>query len=537
MDSLKVALIGAQGSGKTCFIAGLRWLGGGNVSSRFTNIAAVGESKTYLDALTDALCAGQVPDATYGTHRLSFEEIYRSRRGRNRELSFEIVDYKGGDLGTADENSNLFKAWEACDYLLLLLDVDREGRFPRARDLSRLFDVIASRRMMNSGKHLCLLLTKADRHGRRPGETGAAFARPFVEEKFAALIDKIENVLGFSDWTSLYVASLGVEPDLRPNAEGKSVAALPQDGGIRPFGYEEICDWIVATADEARSSFVFRKARKWIFGGLVLLAALGGWMALRHPFDEPDDHADDDFVCFRSERGPANAAGNVAWQGAGAVPDEAERRATLKAEIAAVDVGDATDVGKLRMKLLRIESYPFADPAERQEAQSALETVRTLLDTTAFHLANARVGELDGERRTYLLFAAGDECDAEDLGDGKERLVHTDYQDGTAPQWQAFSGDGLRWRPGQKIAVEWRWNATFGFGDKVLARRTFEGDALTLLRLMAGRVSLQGADGGFMCSLKGEPWLTVACRELPDAERTLPLVEKYVVPGSYWQGK
>lgn len=590
-ESIRVALIGEQGSGKTCFIAGLRWLGDGNHLSRFTNLAALGESKRYLDGLTDALYGGCVPAATASTHHLAFEEIFRDGRNARRVLSFDVADYRGGEIGEIDADAELFKVWADCDFLALMLDVDSEGRCPRAKDLSHLFDVIANRKMINRGKHLCFLLTKADRHGCSVMAHDAEAARDFLRSRFAALVVKVEDVLGFRDWSAFYVASLGVEPTVRETDAGKKVAVVPPEG-IRPFGYDEVCDWIVATSGRARRKRRFRKFRGWIVLGALALAVGAAALVSRHvgfvearriaenPKSSRLEQAEathqmsangrEKFLDGRLDRyAQALAAAEAPERIRALMKDEAvffdvadlseeqrmrrgeldararsrcreleekleqTRREELRARLASLVIADTEDAVRLREKLELVETFPYADEGERQEAKKAVEVVRKILETDVYTLTAARAGELDGNQRTYLLLASGDSCEISDLGEQKDTLPHTDSLNEAMPVWDSFAGGGLKWRPGQRIAVEWRRNAWFGVGDTALARTVLPGDHLTILRLCGDKVVL-AANGEEEGLLKDVAWVQVSCKELPEAEQALPLVRKYVLPGKYW---
>ena len=590
-ESIRVALIGEQGSGKTCFIAGLRWLGDGNHLSRFTNLAALGESKRYLDGLTDALCGGFVPAATASTHHLAFEEIFRDGRNARRVLSFDVADYRGGEVDEIDADAELFKVWEECDFLALLLDVDSEGRCPRAQDLSHLFDAIANRKMINRGKHLCFLLTKADRHGCSVMAHDVEAARDFLRSRFAALIVKIEDVLGFRDWSAFYVASLGVEPTVRETESGKKVAVVPP-GGIRPFGYDEVCDWIVATSARARRNRRFRKFRGLIvFGALALAVGAAAFVSRRLGFAEARRIAEnpkstrleqaeathlmsadgrEKFLDVRMDRyARALAAADAPERIRELMKDEAvffdaadlseeqrmrrgeleararsrcreleekleqARREELRARLAALAIADTEDSVRLREKLELIEAFPYADEGERQEAKKAVGVMRKILETEVYIPTMARAGELDGGQRTYLLLASGDSSRTSDLGEMKDILPHTDSLDEAMPVWDSFAGGPLKWRPGQKISVEWRRNAWFGIDDAVLARTELPGDHLTILRLCGDKVAL-AANAENESLQKDVAWVQVSCKELPEAEQALPLVRKYVLPGEYW---
>ena len=105
-ERLKVAIIGTSGSGKTCFIAAMRWLGECGSNARFISEGANGDSKNYLDDLHKKVNAGEVPPGTPKEFKLEFSERYVLSEGKPpSQIDFSLRDFKGGDLSALDANS------------------------------------------------------------------------------------------------------------------------------------------------------------------------------------------------------------------------------------------------------------------------------------------------------------------------------------------------------------------------------------------------------------------------------------------------
>ena len=124
-ERLKVAIIGTSGSGKTCFIAAMRWLGECGTNARFISEGANGDSKNYLDDLHKKVNAGEVPPGTPKEFKLEFSERYVPSGGNHpSKIDFNLRDFKGGDLSALDANSPLLQSWTQCDLLMVLLDIE-----------------------------------------------------------------------------------------------------------------------------------------------------------------------------------------------------------------------------------------------------------------------------------------------------------------------------------------------------------------------------------------------------------------------------
>ena len=268
-----VALIGDTASGKTCFIAALRWLGETGTFP-LTNIGANGETKKYLDLLFEDLNAGRVIAGTQRSTSLDFSEVFGEGRERT-VLNFKLVDFRGQDIKEVDRDSELFKTWASSDVLLVLLDaglVQRSDAQMR-ENLHAICEQLSRPEMNVAQKRLAILVTQADKVTDREN-CSPEVARAFMDEYLKDFSDQISR-MGYRDWRCFFISSLGVEPERDVN--GFKLLCKDEQGRRVPqsFGYEHLLFWV---AEEKRRAIVERTRNavlKWV--GLPVLSGLFLW--------------------------------------------------------------------------------------------------------------------------------------------------------------------------------------------------------------------------------------------------------------------
>ena len=289
-DRMKVALIGTSGAGKTCFIAAMRWIGDCSADTRFTSVGASGDCKRYLDDLHEKVKEGEVPPGTPKEYELKFSERYVFCDGEpSVQIDFSLRDFKGGDLRLIDADNALFQSWAQSDLLVVLIDIENLKRQgielqDNLRDLlSVLTRTVLTRNEMNaSQKRLAIVITQADKGGFSEAQHSPDAAERLLDENLHDFFERIKTC-GFKETKCFLLASIGLEPE--KGADGKT--RVPEVDGKRewrPFGYEELFDWICAFRRQEKISrfyeVLWEKAKPYAVALAVL--AIGGviWCGL-----------------------------------------------------------------------------------------------------------------------------------------------------------------------------------------------------------------------------------------------------------------
>ena len=636
-ERLKVAIIGTSGSGKTCFIAAMRWLGECGTNARFISEGANGDSKNYLDDLHKKVNAGEVPPGTPKEFKLEFSERYVSSEGKPpSRIDFSLRDFKGGELSALDANSPLLQSWTQCDLLLVLLDmenVQKQGA-ELQNNLRDLSSVLMRKEMDAHQKRLAIVVTQADKGGFSVERHSPEEAEGFLDENLPVFFERIKECR-FRETKCFLLASIGLEPEV--DADGKS--RVPEVDGRRewhPFGYEELFDWICAFQNEEASArfraWLWAKSRPYVaalavlaLGGLIwcgvvfhqqhnALLRYEGHSTLKEKAEATWKMRDKDRIDKVEERicdykaGSEKTgdeaslrsllSGSKAFREKARISEEQETRfkeidtriadrleeilfeqikdamehadydsaraligryrkdqvisrryqaevksydATLganerrreKLEIAYHDVGGTENTFRMREKLTKIRNFNYPEMKVKDEAGEAADAMDKLLQGTAFEITQINAEGLEKSRNTYVLIAT-DVVATKDLkqyrDDGEGIPIETKTVDSNCPQWNddRMCNKNLYWRPGQLIRVEWRRNPMC-WTDKCIAFFTTSADDwLGLLRILQPQAEMRTDDDDF------EPRITIKCKEFPDPARDLELIERYVIPGTYW---
>lgn len=639
-ERLKVAIIGTSGSGKTCFIAAMRWLGECGTNARFISEGANGDSKNYLDDLHKKVNAGEVPPGTPKEFKLEFSERYASSEGKPpSQIDFSLRDFKGGNLSALDANSPLLQSWTQCDLLMVLLDIEnvqKQGTElqDNLRDLS---SVLMRKEMDAHQKRLAVVVTQADKGGFSEERHAPEEAEAFLNENLPVFFERIKECR-FKETKCFLLASIGLEPEI--GADGKS--RVPEVDGKRewhPFGYEELFDWICAFQNEEAS------ARFWAWfwakfrpcAAVLAVLALGGvvWRGfLFHQqhnallkyeghstleekaeatwkmkdgdcidkveerirdyndefkktsadtllrfllqrnktfrekariseeqetrFKEIDtriadrleenlferikgamEHADYDSACkligqYRTDR----VISRKYWEKVESYANKlvTNKRRREKLEIASYDVKGAENTSRMEKKLKMISEFIYPNKEDKEDARYAVAAMQRLMQG-GFTIQQIRAEELEKKRKTYILIETG-VAPNKDLKqyaeDGEGIPVRTEPVDNVLPQWndeRLGARRNLSRTPGKFIRVEWRRDCLFS--DKCIASIKIDvNDWIGLLRILQPQAPME-SDG--YANFKEGPKITIKCKEFPEPAKDLDLIERYVIPGTYWR--
>ena len=350
---MKVAIIGTSGAGKTCFIAAMRWLGECCGDTRFISVGANGDTKKYFDDLHEKVKEGEVPPGTPKESKLEFSERYSFDDGKPPvQIDFSMRDFKGGDLRLIDADNALFQSWAQSDLLVVLIDIEnlkRQG-IELQDNLRDLLAVLIRNEMDAPQKRLAIVITQADKGGFSAEKHSPEAAERLLDENLHDFFDRIITS-GFKETKCFLLASIGLEPET--GTDGK--ARVPEVDGRRewrPFGYEELFDWICAFQQyEEVSRFyevLWAKAKPFVASLAAL--ALGG-------------------VIWRGVVFHQQYSALLKYEGCSTLEEKAE--ATWK-----MSDNDRIDKVEKRIRDYNAESENASDDAALRELQSESKTFR-----------------------------------------------------------------------------------------------------------------------------------------------------------------
>ncbi len=299
---LRISLLGCEGAGKTCFLAGLAILGEPNRHTSITLSPTDPLTVDYLDELARTLRAQQWPPPT------SMTTILNMRIGLDGQaIDVLLVDYPGEDFRNElrklkhDEIEALYQHYSQSDATLLLFDPDRDVRGsadPQDRELQierqmahlqAIAEVWAERSHQAASQterdrrlrsvDVAIVLTKSDRV---PGLTTGAAARTFFQRYARALDRKIRQQADVVEYFPLSaVGATGTQSGVGADAlarESSPVIQTMPAGDLNPTGYEAIFAWVLKRRRWRRIRRPLGVAAALV--GVVLIAGLG-WMGWR----------------------------------------------------------------------------------------------------------------------------------------------------------------------------------------------------------------------------------------------------------------
>ena len=609
VHGLRLSLMGSEGSGKTCFFAGLAWLGSAAQKSNFVIKGRNERSQTFVSELRDTLARNELPQSTRKTDDLALDVLYRGSR-----IGINIENFAGEEfraVGTElREDSPLFARFLESRYLVLFLDiendVDRDSGTSAER-LDAVLTLLADERLCDGSRKLAVVLTKADLRGITKENATSSAASKYLQTHQPGLFGKIEE-LGYEK-EFFFLAPIGRSS----LADGQPPA---------PFGFEALFNWLVGDIrDELfRTRILRHKIPLLIIGAVLVLAAGIGLNRFVHklqansvlngiipsPTSEEaakalkkggqqskDGYIDREMGKVREELPSVDSLSALdalqvkvaQWKGQGTESVEKrlselenklrEKREDIhlnrifalesqniidcrnaiatyyldtntarrrdaeirqvstrldnadrnrkRAEIRAANVvSGRLDTLKSRCDL--IAQYPFPDQISRTEAERAVAIGRLMLADSPYRVEIKSAKGLSEAYRTRL--------ELSNLDPSTLQQEETTHQKSRNPQWNKKVE--FRWKPTDKIKVEWLWSSHWGPNDTIIGTREFK-DPWTALIDILGGVQLTPETGPFHANLEDTPQATIICEEFPNPKKDLALFKKYIVPGTYWQ--
>lgn len=258
---LRISLMGSEGSGKTCFFAGLAWLGGAARRSEFGLVGRNEASQAFVNELRETLARNELPQSTRKTDDLALDVLYKRSR-----IGIDIENFAGEEfreVGTGlRSDSPLFAQFLRSRYLVLFLDIENDvdrNASENADRLDAVLNLLSTEAFCDGSRKLAIVLTKSDLRGFVGPKATAAAARDYLRARKPGLFEKVER-LGY-DKRFFFLAPIG-RPSL---SEGHPPA---------PFGYEALFDWLVGDIRAGQVDSWIRRHR-----ALLALSALAVFVA------------------------------------------------------------------------------------------------------------------------------------------------------------------------------------------------------------------------------------------------------------------
>ena len=610
VHGLRLSLMGSEGSGKTCFFAGLAWLGSAARRGNFGVIGRNEASQAFVNDLRDTLVRNELPQSTRKTDDLALDILYRGSR-----IGIDIENFAGEEFRAVGselrEDSPLFSRFVQSRYLVLFLDIENDVDHvspTNAERLDAVLNLLSTETLCDGSRKLAVVLTKADLRGITRENATSSAASKYLQTHQPGLFGKIGK-LGY-ETEFFFLAPIGRSS----LADGQQPA---------PFGFEALFDWLVGDIRDERVRTWIRRHRVplAIAGVLLVLAGgigIGRFVQKRRansvldgripsPTSEEaakalenggqqskDGYIDREMDKVREELPSVDSlsaldalqAKVAKWkgQGTGAVEkrlselenelrkkredihleriialesqngitdcrnaiaayyldtntarrrdaeikqvsnrlDNADRN-RKRAEIRAANVvSGRLDTLKSRCDL--VAQYPFPDPSSKKEAERAVAIGRLMLADSPYRVEIKSAKGLSEAYRTRL--------ELSNLGPSTLQQEETTHQKSRNPQWNKKVE--FRWKPADRIKVEWLWSSHWGPNDTIIGTREFK-DPWTALIDILGGVQLTPETGPFHANLEDPPQATIICDEFPNPKKDLALFKKYIVPGTYWQ--
>ena len=271
---IRVCILGSEGAGKTCFLAGLAIVGEPNGSSSLTVTPKDSTTAATLGELSQTLRRGEWPPATNMTTVLTIRIAIDSD-----VIELVLVDYPGEDFREAlrtlrhDQIEALKRHLDEADAILLLFDpksdllhsnLTQDDLIERQMAHLQAITGIADERLQKATsplrRHLDLgiVITKAymveSLHSR---EDAKLFFRHHAPELDRRLQSHATHVDYFA------VSAIGPQPLSTASASSSRSTGNPP----RPFGYEELFRWV-------RARQRWRANQKMRFGAMVATIAV-----------------------------------------------------------------------------------------------------------------------------------------------------------------------------------------------------------------------------------------------------------------------
>ncbi|MDR2439363.1 MAG: hypothetical protein LBE12_08350 [Planctomycetaceae bacterium] len=256
----RVSLIGAEGTGKSCFLAGLAFLGLDPLQALLQIDPQDSETEHYLNSLNRAFQNGDFPPPTNITSILNFN----LQLPRSPVMNIQTIDYPGEDFRraiinvTPEQMARFSSHLLESDIVILLIDatdVSSDNNEKQAilheklrAGLKVAYTVVQHHvktvEKRNKKIDLCIGMTKCDlmpfyQRIVRSSDSGGRIIRQFLNSRWKNfeknLRDRINDGTNIKNIRYFGLSAIGITD---------SETGKPVKGQIKPFGYEPMFRWI-----------------------------------------------------------------------------------------------------------------------------------------------------------------------------------------------------------------------------------------------------------------------------------------------------
>ncbi|MDR2116750.1 MAG: hypothetical protein LBP87_10275 [Planctomycetaceae bacterium] len=256
-NMFRVSILGAEGTGKSCFFAGLAFLGFDPLYAPLKIYARDSETARYLNSLDRAFQNGLFPPPTNITSLLNFDLHLPQNKN---VMNILTVDYPGEDFRSAINEMTPERVAQFSSHLLdsdiviLLIDIkdvancnDEKRTIIREKlhaYLNAIYEVIQQEKkttqLRNKKIDICIGLTKCDlapfyQQIIRSSNGGGRVIRKFLNSYWKNFETTLRDGMNIKNIRYFGLSAVGMtDPET-----GK-----PVKGQIKPFGYEPMFRWI-----------------------------------------------------------------------------------------------------------------------------------------------------------------------------------------------------------------------------------------------------------------------------------------------------
>lgn len=612
----KIALVGSEGSGKTCFLAGLRWLSSATEDTPFAISGRDQKSQEYLEKLNQALKAGHCPPPSHSIEELELNVSYCKS-----VFDIRVQDCQGEEFKHAAQSNNvdhpIIKNLLDSQYLIVCLDGECDVKNPIAHSgrLDALFTILHGHQDLFLNKKIVFLLTKADVTGIPRSQWSGAVSLEYLQAHnsvFAKKIDALQLDVSF-----FFVSSLGSDMQHGEKPD--------------PYGYDQVFGWLGHKRAQIRvESFIRNHFRLMIATVLLAIGSIVSFVVkncyyesqkvaagdvtvteseqlnalARLSVDDKTEVINSKLASFEEELDKSQSVSSlknlyerISKYSEAGVSDELRRRidgmskcvadaleklyvdslklcvenknkegfdkelsAYLadrysskcqmeevlklseglksalitddKIRIAALNVDrHISNRSILDSKLKMIDSFAQKlDDClqEKRDMLQAVKDMRKLLSNGKYEIKFEQGGKLKkNDRDSYLRVKFGNRDN-----EGEYKVPEDKYAAGAEPTW-GYS-KLIDWKVNDKIMVDWKCNKSWWITTFLYASVEIDGDCFTLLKFLASRCELNAKNPN---DFDGRPYLKVRCDDFPNADASRNGIEKFIVPGNYWEMK
>ncbi|OQB42918.1 MAG: hypothetical protein BWY09_00351 [Candidatus Hydrogenedentes bacterium ADurb.Bin179] len=286
----QICIIGSEGSGKSCLLAGLQILNDATLDSSF-DLHHNSKSGRFFHQAADALRRGEWPTGTTQEVIVETEVAFKGK-----QFLLKLIDYPGEVVRQVfgqyrEQKSELLDVIQQAGFILLLIDGEKDFEAPEDRikrtlyqeRLNALIQVIRYRKRQPSYEHVrfAVLITKADS---APESIYAPEkARSYLQRLHPHLLNRLlkhdENLMVFG------VSATG---GVTSGRDGKPIPPK----GLQPQGYESIFDWMAVEEQESlqhtqerlrklRSDFTRKKLVLGLALAVIIILPIAGFSPVK----------------------------------------------------------------------------------------------------------------------------------------------------------------------------------------------------------------------------------------------------------------